>query len=327
LLLWLDRDDFWENPTLTDVPLTNINGTGVTTGIDCDNHSDAADTNYAQIAIAAIGGSIPAPAFVRVSNTVNGSTFVIGHTISSDVTATFMLEAENGTLGAGVSGAGTGDGACSNGSYRPLSWNGSAVVNLLYWDLGATVTKQFRGRTFRPVLRLRDLISGSEKFWLWWRIGFNVGGTIETIQDFEGVLCSVTDKMIVCPPMPVPPWAKANEFWNWESATLCLMCQAEAGGAHALNLDFVHVMPTEGWLRFTPIVSTITNSQVTLDQGTGQVTRSGTAMASHAVDGAGIWLEPIAAQTLYVLSGAGSNMAITTLNVLRIAYRKRRKVL
>jgi hypothetical protein len=328
VILSVDRPDWWEDPALTSIALSNRYGTNVTTGLTGDNHGDSGNENMWKVGAGGVGGSVPAPVWLLYSSSQNGSEVFMGEAITSDTDAGYMLEAESGSLGAGVTGAGTADVTCSNGNYRPLSWSGTSPVTLLYWDLGATETKKYRGRTFRPILRLRDLVTGGEKFWLWWRVAYNMGGTLETIQEFEGILCSTSRKLIPCPPVPVPPWPKPlDSSWAWESATVALMCQAEAAGSHAMNLDFVHMMPTEGWVRYVPVIGTITNTQIMHDSGMGIVNRTTTGGATHQPEGSGLWVYPGLAQTFYALSQEGGTMTIGNQCTVTIKYRKRRRTL
>jgi hypothetical protein len=326
LFLHLVRADYWELTTLTSVPLTNRHGAAAAE-LTLYNHSDAAHDDFAKIDSAGVAGGLPTPAWLRLVTGVNGCTYYVGQAVTSDVDYTYVLEAEDGVLGAGVAGADTADANCSAGNYVPLGWNGAAAVTLEYWDLGAATTGKLRGRIYQPVLRLRDLVSAGEKFWLWWRVGFNVAGTVENIQDFEGVLCSTSQKLVACPPMPVPPWPRPATGWAWESATLSLMCQAEGAGAHVLNLDFVQLLPTEGWLKLVPVVSTVTDSKVLFDAGTGTVTRSATGMASHVPEGPGLTLYPGVAQTVFVLSHSSGAMLIATTTEIKIQYRERKRTL
>jgi hypothetical protein len=327
LLLHVKRPDYWEDVNLSAVPLTNRNGTDQDS-LTISNHSDSGDDNFVKISSAGVAGALPTPAWLRlVCLGTNGLTYHAGQAVTSSVTHTYMLEAESGTLGAGVTGAGSAVAGTSNGSYRPLSWSGSSAVMLLYWDLGAADTAKYAGRIFRPLLRLRTLVTAGEKFWLWWRVGYNVSGTIETVQDFEGVLCSTSQRLVACPPLPVPPWPKPDAGWGWESATVCLMCQAEAAGAHALELDFVQMLPTEGWVKLTPIVSTVADTKIVHDAGTGRVTRSATGMASHAPEGPGLVLVPGVAQTVFILANTSGGMDIATSTEVKIMYRRRRRAL
>lgn len=322
----LARDPYWESATLSDVPLTNRNGTNVTAGLAIDNHDDAGHDNWVQLSNTALLGDVPAPVVITLSSTSAGLEYLVGQAANSGL-PNGVLEAEDGTLGAGVTGSLTADAACSGGYYRPLGWSGASAVQLLGWDLGSVTTGSLAGRVYRPVLRLRDLISGAEQFWLWWRAGYYNGASFEAGQDFEGVMCSTTQKLVACPPMPVPPWPRPPGGFTWESASLMLMCQAAGARAHALNLDFAQLLPTEGWVRFLPVLSTLSSTSIRYDCGTGQISRGGSGMASHAVEGAGFPLYPGLTQKIFILAQAGGAMDPALVSTVKLQYRQRKRVL
>ena len=79
LTVYIDRDPFWESLTLTNVPLTNGNGTDVTTGIRVYNCGDNAtvDTSYKRDNWVTIDGAndivgdMPAPLEVKYYNSAD----------------------------------------------------------------------------------------------------------------------------------------------------------------------------------------------------------------------------------------------------------------
>ena len=67
--LSIERVPYWEG-ALTQLPLTNANGTSNTSGLTVWNHDDsgAGHDNYVQIAAASVTGTIPAPVMVELTN-------------------------------------------------------------------------------------------------------------------------------------------------------------------------------------------------------------------------------------------------------------------
>jgi len=97
------------------------------------------------------------------------------------------------------------------------------------------------------------LLAEGEKVWAYWQAGWwDAGTAYEMIQDCEGMLLSTTKKLQVFPPLYLPPWALASQ--GSAGAALELQVQAAAAGTHAVNLDFVQLMPMDGWLHLIPIV-------------------------------------------------------------------------
>lgn len=77
--LWLKRKNYWEGAE-AQIPLTNENGTGNTTGLVVYNTNDMTGTaptkrvNYVKMAAAAVTGSIPTPPRIEITNTYNNGT-------------------------------------------------------------------------------------------------------------------------------------------------------------------------------------------------------------------------------------------------------------
>ena len=78
----LKRADYWELTTLTSVPLTNRNGAAAAE-LTLDNHSDAADDNFAKIDSAGVAGGLPTPAWLRLVTGVNGCTYYVGQAVTA----------------------------------------------------------------------------------------------------------------------------------------------------------------------------------------------------------------------------------------------------
>ena len=142
------------------------------------------------------------------------------------------------------------------------------------------------GRVFRPVARLRDLVTAGEKIWAYFQTGWwDIGTTYEVLQECEGMLLSTAKKLQAFPPIYLPPWAMA---WAGSAgAALQLQAQAAAVGAHAVNLDFIQLMPMDGWLHLVPIVATAADLSLAYDCSNGVMYRSAQTVMTHFGEGPG----------------------------------------
>ena len=81
--LWLKRKNYWEGAE-AQIPLTNENGTGNTTGLVVYNTNDMTGTaptkrvNYVKMLAAAVTGSIPTPPRIEITNTYSNGLERIG---------------------------------------------------------------------------------------------------------------------------------------------------------------------------------------------------------------------------------------------------------
>lgn len=318
--IFLTLEKWWENDLLIDVPLTNHYGSLVTGGLQTDNHQDAAHDNFVAVAPLAILGDVPAPVVLTLSATPNGLDFLVGQAVTNNVGAFGgVLEAENYAASFFVTTTKPADGGCSNGAYVAGSWSGSGLAGLV-WGLDPT---NYAARVYRPVLRLRDLVAGSEKILAWVRLSMSG----ETILDGEAVMLPTDRRLVVLPPLALPPWSKPPGGFAWEGIAVQLLFKAEGAGAHALGIDFLEFMPTEGWLRFYCVAPAATYSLTRYDGATGQNTRSLTAGVTHVPEGRGITLYPAVAQKIFVLNQNAAGSDISTVTTVRVQYRPRKRVL
>ena len=326
LRITLTLEPYWESAALSDCPLSNRFGAYISGGINADNHDDAGHDNWVSIAGNTVLGDVPAPTILTLSAAPNGMELLLGQMVTSNVAGlATVCEGEAASGSTGVTASASADAACSGGWYLGVSWSGAGAVTPAYWVLANMA--DFAGRIYRPVARLRDLVAGGEKLYLWWRAAYWNGSSNETIQDYEGIVAPTDRKLLVFPPMPIPPWPRPPQGFSWESLSLVLMCQAESAGAHALTLDFVQFLPTEGFLHLIPVISTIPYTLIRYDGGMNQITRSTSAGVTHVPEGPGLWLYPGEQQKILLLGQSTSAMDINTLYTLRLQYRQRKRVL
>jgi hypothetical protein len=289
-----------------------------------DNHQDTPHTNYVAIAANAVLGDIPAPAVIDFSGTPNGLEVFLGQAVSNNVSSFVgVLEAESYSSQTFTTYTPTADAACSNGNYAVCGWSGTGQVGGRWLVID---TAYYTGRVYRPILRLRDLAAAGEKIYTWIRLGYH-GAAVDVIMDCEGVVLPLDRKLVVFPPVVMPPWPKPPGGMGWAAFHPEIMLQAEGAGAHSLNIDFLQFMPTEGWLRFYPVIPDISFSLIRYDCGSGQLTRTTSAMVTHVPEGPGILLYPGVQQKVFCLVQNSAGMDIATQPTIRLQYRQRKRVL
>ncbi len=316
---------WWESTTVSDVALTNKYGANVTTGIQVDNHDDAGHDNFVNISGASILGDVPAPAILTYSSgSACGMDLMLSQIVNNNASYNPTLEGESAS-GTGLVNTSTADANCSNGNYGAGSWAGTGAVSLA-WSISATDASYLEGRIFRPALRLRDLVAGGESIWAYWSVVY-VGTGNNTIARADGLLLPTDQRVVVFPAMALPPWPKPPSGYTWEGFNLVLNLQAAGAGAHVFNLDFAQLQACDGWQRYLPLATLMAATQIRHDLGTGQITRTSTAMASHAPDGAGLWLWPGLNSRVVALCQAGTSADTAWSGTLKMQYRQRKRSL
>lgn len=326
LKIMLRVEPWFESTTITDCPLSNRFGSNITGGLNADNHMDGIHNNYVSIANTAVLGDVPAPAILTLLASPNGLEYFVGQAVTNGVsTFTGMAEGEGIYRHAFGSFAVVGDATCSNGNYGAYTWNGTGEADFA-WNITGAQSQEWAGRVYRPIMRLRDLVGAAEKYFAWFRLRFEAWPGVDRLCDGEGVVMATDRKLIVFPPLVLPPWPKPPAGFGWEGFHPNFVVQAEGVGAHALNIDFVQFFPVEGWLRLYPVITNMTYTMIRYDCGSGQISRGTTAGVTHVPEGPGILLYPGVQQKIFVLA-QNAAMDIATLHTVRVQYRQRKRVL
>lgn len=326
ITLEVERPDWWEGVTEITVPLTNRKYSSWYGTLALDNAS--LGTNYdnsARIEEGNIEGDLPAPAVLRLSGGTAGVEVLVGHQVDGDQNFTFQLEGENASTPAGATGTNiTNSAGNSNNAYREVSWSATTPVTLLQWLNSEADTAKFRGRYYRPVLRLNGIWTGGT-VWVWLRAGYNNGGAVEGYQDYEGILIPYGKPMVVLPPVQFPPWQQPPEgITQWENGAIALMGHAEAAGTKSLQVDYLQLVPIDSWARFIPTVMTLA-PEIRYEGSTGTLSRYTKAMTGHAVEGPGVLLEPGKSQRIFALNYSNAGAPIGQTISLGVRYRPRRR--
>jgi hypothetical protein len=151
--LYIERMPFWEG-ALTQLSLTNGNGTDNTSGLTIYNHDDgdATNDNYVAIDAAEVTGNLPAPVKVELTNSAGGSraiyqVFMATNAFNTPASFTPIVEGESTITGGGTTAA---DATCSNGNYATHS--GSSAWTMKF-TLSSTVMGYCAGYPFHVLAR------------------------------------------------------------------------------------------------------------------------------------------------------------------------------
>jgi hypothetical protein len=315
--LVLQREPYWEG-ALTQIPLTNSSASNNTSGLTIYNHDDggASHDNYLQIAAADVGGSLPAPIKLELTNGT-GSTqswkqiWLACNAFSDPANFTHILEGETQ-----VAGGTTGSNAdSSNSSYATITINTQDVHQ---WTLSAALLQDAQGYDFHMLARFRS-VNGT----VYIRPAiYDSSGTYALWTGDESQVGLLSDAIIDLGVCPLPPggystaYGAQRLYWGMRSASSIVV-----------QTDFIAFFPANTFRKLRMLSLTANGVKVTDDQPEGRAysVASSVETPNVAVSGLPLTVWPNTLQRIYVLwSYADLSASISTTMSVKAWYRPRR---
>lgn len=333
----ITHEPFWEGPE-TQIPLTNVNGTNVTSGLKVYNCNDLVGTapnkraNYVEIAASAISGDLPAPAKLTLLNNYNNSANLydiwIGHNFTDPANALWNLEAEDASGGTPVV-----DAACSGGDKSTVSLSSDAELDLLTWSLSSVMVSAAKGKYVHALMRVVGSASISMYWTIRWRVKLKWGVTTiwqsEQVQPSDLRALGLRDLF----EFRLPPWLEG--MGSLDALSLVLTGQrTDETVIEDSSIDYLQLLPADGFRYITSNGYGVAYNSRAIDDGiNGQTYRDNGADAARvgifSTYGEPIQLEPNKLQRLYFLMHSdtyGEAEIARTLSV-KASYRPRRRTL
>lgn len=248
--LTITRRPWWERARV-ELQLDNGSAGGPATGgVTVYNHDDSGvgHDNWVAIAAAQVTGAIPAPVELQITNTHNVSprtyNLHIAHNVLSDpANLTHILEAENAsTITSGVT---TPVATSSNGNYVATTVGSGAESRYFQWTLSTALLNACAGNRFRVLARFAGTAPTGlkarlkvlfELTTLWEGPQFLLNaGSGEFLQDLG---------VVRLPPALV---GTGNVY------PLYLDLYYEKAGGGTVNLDFLALLPLDGYRKLEPL--------------------------------------------------------------------------
>ena len=315
--LVLQREPYWEG-ALTQIPLTNSSASNNTSGLTIYNHDDggASHDNYLQIAAADVGGSLPAPIKLELTNGT-GSTqswkqiWLACNAFSDPANFTHILEGETQ-----VAGGTTGSNAdSSNSSYATITINTQDVHQ---WTLSAALLQDAQGYDFHMLARFRS-VNGT----VYIRPAiYDSSGTYALWTGDESQVGLLSDAIIDLGVCPLPPggystaYGAQRLYWGMRSASSIVV-----------QTDFIAFFPANTFRKLRMLSLTANGVKVTDDQPEGRAysVASSVETPNVAVSGLPLTVWPNTLQRIYVLwSYADLSASISTTMSVKAWYRPRK---
>lgn len=321
--LHLMRANWWERST----EVTIVSGQAIT------NHRDGGHSNYYYNATYTTTDEA-LPSQIRVAAALTTSVaypvkLLVGMRAGSAGVMDGFFEGQDGAARAGVTPSEVSDAASSNGSYYSLAWNGASATRLWHVDLSARLMAQAAGKPFRLLMRLGDSMptTASEKMWVTWEVMYVDPSSAElVIYETPGGYLTTLSEMVLGPVIHLPPWVVTGTA---PALRLCMKAQAAGSGAHALPLDYIDLVPLDGWRYYDPILQA--HGISVNDYGQSGVVGPSGGVNTHALEGPGFTSSPLDALQFqfyfWVKEAAEYSASANLAGTVSIYYRPRRRVL
>jgi hypothetical protein len=320
-LTWRRRA-YWEGPE-TVLPLTNGNGTNVTTGITVHPINDATHSNYVAIAGTNVTGDLPAPIKLELENTYNdanrmGDVWMALNVNSNPSSLQHVLEGEDADYGVTVSSPVSN---LYSNDLRGIATIPAAEGDICYWDLDNTFLQNCAGNDFRVLCKLATDPTGD----IWAKMRISMSG-LSTLYEGPEVKLNEYYRYVDLGVVRIPPS-------NLSGVSTIMPVRFELrgkrpAGSDGIQIDFIQLMPMDSYRKIdhrgydigygAKLIDDQIDDQIYVDWSTG-------ASKYQLVYGSKLLLEPGKNQRLYFFY-EGTNAALRTASAI-ISYRPRRSVI
>ncbi len=308
----VERAYFWEGPEVELSISTSALGQATGGRTIYNNDGNAGQDNWVEIAATQVGGDLPTPAKVTLTNNTGSNIgywhFHIGTNAYSDpANFTHFYEGESAASG----GSTVSSGSSSGGNVRRVTFTGTTSMQ---WAISGSQLQKSKGRYFRVLVRFSD-VTGS-------------GYITPQIRDANGLTVLYSgDEVLVnsdiaiadLGAVPLPP-STANASW----AGMRLYFAMRSSASCTFDIDFVQLTPTDSYAAITQLGDTVDNGDViTFDGIDGSMHADGVPIYTSTAST--IWLYPNKLQRLIFLHDetSGTPTVANTFSV-RVYARARR---
>ncbi len=303
-------------------------------------------SNVLQLQTSAIAGELEAPIRFSITNNYNNVVGVndihIGQLRGAASNWNGLLEAES--AGGSINNAGTNssDGTCSNGQYHTATaysinagWFTTLPDDPLYvmrrvWILSTSQLSAINGRKIKPFLRFRAAPAADIQVAFW--LGYGAGGYSDQWiwrGDWQDAQQAAFDNFLEGNAFDVP-YVALDAGQSVSGYTLGLAVRKATATDSTVQLDYVQLMPLDGYKRLDTLLSSAAYNEVVDESDIEPIAfaRSGTSKRrQYRIDGRGVFVRPGENAWLYFQARDYSTSAIArTLSVLAY-YRPRRLTL
>lgn len=317
--LYIERAPYWEG-ALTQLSLTNGNGTDNTSGLTIYNHNDSGmgHDNWVAIDAAEVTGNLPAPVKLELTNSIGSAraiyqVFAATNAFNTPGSLEHLLEGESTVTGGGST---TGsDAACSNGSYASQSVSNDGTMD---FTLSSTVMGYCAGYPFHVLVRFFAAPSTLVKASI-------VSGTSNILMTGEQVnfLSGSSQDLVNFGVLYIPPGGYQTSYGAHK-----LRLTFRHSGAQTVQVDYFALFPAYAFRDLLTHGSSLANGDKITDdpiEGQAYTTSSSVNLPEVIQRGSPVMLWPNKAQRIYILwSLFDHTSTISDTMTVKAWYRPRR---
>lgn len=308
--LIVTRRFFWEGPE-KELQLSANGQSAATGGRTIDNASG----NWLQIASSEVGGVLPCPVRLELTNANAGSVgyrnfYIANNAFSDPANFPHILEGENRKSGSGTI---TADATCSDGNYNNYSFTNTGAMN---WTLTAALLRDTNGRWARVLARFFGWSGTNIYVQLQIRDSTNV--SILYAGDEVKLPNSYGTQIIDLGAVPLPP---GGFYTLYAVQTLTLVVRAT--GAASVQLDFMQLTPLDSYRQFAQRGMLITAGGTITDNNIEGIIHAG-GVPIYSPKAGPLMVYPGVLQRIYILQDTGSASDIAQTFTVRAYIRERR---
>lgn len=255
------RANWWEGAE-AQIPLTNGNGTANTSGLavyNCNDGSGSSPTkknNYVAITGTDVAGDLPGATRLEITNTYATSRLYylwIGQNWTDPGNFVHTLEAESAT------GASATASASASGGYYVRKSITTSETTALTWALDATFLNACKGNYYKALVFMYQGDTRNFKFRL--KITWN-STTLWQSGQVQPANLSIAVRDIAT--FRLPPWLPSLS--SLDGVNLVLTAQSTTT-TQDLDVDFLMLMPTDGWRQLVYIGYGAAQNKRIMDDG------------------------------------------------------------
>jgi hypothetical protein len=241
------RAPYWEADSETE--LTAVGGEAIS------NHDDSGHHNHIDIDGALLGGVAPAGCRVEVTNSYAtgtlGTLWIGVNAHKGSAMPTHVLEGEDST----IAHTDNADGSASNGYYASKALSGTSLQAVYGWTISATEAAKLAGHAFHLLLRTPGSNDG---IYISARATFR-GSTVALMETPEVRMNA--DQVQDLGVLQLPPYLESETvLYNFD-----VLLYARGANGATVYLDYLLLMPLDGWRVYRPLASGIAQNGILKD--------------------------------------------------------------
>ena len=331
LTLEIKRLNFWEETAGEALLLTNENGTKQTT-ITTWNHTDATSghNNYIDLSKDDIPGDLPAPIELNILHNDSGRTVSQLWAAQLETTGTLptakpIYEGELAAAGSATTLTSTADANSSAGYFGRLAFTGGSEQRVVSFEISYAQMSLFRGKYYKPFIRLANNHAYTD---LWLKVKVTYGASHSVAYDSGWVQSLASIPYVEFNSVKLPPYPAKTNYHG--TMYISIYAMKTASGAVTLDVDFLHLLPTDGYNRLDMIEAIAAGYNIKEGETVGSYKWSNStlfALPSHSRVGKSLYVTPGMNTRFFLLHRSGANMPIDTTFTISMFLYKRRKYL